>query len=77
MKENPLDEEQVVFLLKVFWAITACREVRCLTRSELAKLAGINRSSYVRIEKGECNIRLGDLYAIARALNVDIKEFFP
>lgn len=77
MKENDLDEDQVEFLQKVARAITACREVRCLTRNQVAKLVGIPHSSYARIERGECNVRVADLYAIARALEVTTDNLIP
>jgi len=53
------------------------RETKGLTQTSLAAAAGLNRSFYVRVEHGQHSISVDRLYAIAAALDVDIRQLFP
>lgn len=56
-------------------SIRALLNERGMTRQELARLAGINRSTVLHVLKGEhCSTET--LERIARALDVDIAELF-
>lgn len=55
------------------------RQVRLskgLTQEVLAAEAGFSRSYYTEIETGKRNISLQNIEKLARALDVEIKEFF-
>ncbi len=53
------------------------RETKGMTQTSLAAAAGLNRSFYVRVEHGQHSISVDRLYAIATALDVDIRQLFP
>jgi len=51
------------------------REDKGLSQEKLAALADLHRTYIGQIERGEKNIGLRNLEKIARALEVDIKDF--
>lgn len=53
------------------------RESKNISQEDLANLAGIGRSYYGRVERGEKNIGLLLIYRIAKALDVPAKELIP
>ena len=54
--------------------ILAIRQRRGLTLSELARMAGISKSTLSEIEAGKVNPTIGTLWAIAKALGVSFGE---
>ena len=46
------------------------------SQSQLAFEAGIPLNQVGRIERGEINVGVSTLFAIAKALDLEIKEFF-
>jgi transcriptional regulator with XRE-family HTH domain len=56
--------------------IRRIRKENRLTQEDVADKARLNSSYYGRIERGEINVTIETLAAIAHALNVDIPEFF-
>lgn len=52
------------------------REERGLSQERLAELAGIHRTYMSDIERGERNIGLDNILALARALGVSAAQFF-
>lgn len=52
------------------------RKSRGLSQEKLAELAGVHRTYIGMIERAEKNITLINISKIAKALEVDIKEFF-
>lgn len=52
------------------------REHKHLSQEKLAALAGFNRTYISKIERGERNITLDALQRLARALDIDLVEFF-
>ena len=55
--------------------IAKIRMTRDLSQKKLSTYAEVPFSSINAIERGKINPTLGTLYAIAEALEVDIKEF--
>lgn len=47
-----------------------------VTQSQLAYEAGISREQIGRIEKGEINTSVSNVFALAKALNVELKDVF-
>ena len=47
-----------------------------LTQEDVADKAHLNGSYYGRVERGEINVTIETLTAIAHALNVDVAELF-
>ncbi|MBR2274389.1 MAG: helix-turn-helix transcriptional regulator [Alphaproteobacteria bacterium] len=56
--------------------IREIRKSQNLSQIELAITIGIDRAYLSEIENGHTNTTINVLYAIADALEVDIKEFF-
>jgi len=52
------------------------RKERGLTQEELADRAGIHRTYVAGIEGGHRNPSLKNIYRLAKALKIEIKEFF-
>lgn len=48
-----------------------------LTQAELAKSVGLERTSITNLEKGSQKVPLHVLYAVCRALNVDVADVLP
>jgi transcriptional regulator with XRE-family HTH domain len=57
--------------------IRRLREARGLTQEEAARLAGIDRSYYGRIERGLVNVSTVNLLKIAQMLDTSVGRFFP
>ena len=53
------------------------RQSQKLSQDNLALLAGIDRSYYGRIERGEVNISVDKLIKLATALNCSAAELLP
>ena len=53
--------------------IRKARTQKHLTQEDIADRANLNASYYGRIERGEINVTVDTLMAIANALNIDIK----
>lgn len=56
--------------------ITRCREAVGLSKGELARRLGVERSSVVRWERGTWEPSAGHLEALAEVLEVDVWEFY-
>lgn len=56
--------------------IRRIRKENRLTQEDVADKAHLNSSYYGRIERGEMNVTIETLMAIALALNVDVPELF-
>lgn len=55
--------------------IKAAREIRGFTQPELGKMVGVSKSAVNQWENGLVqNLKLGNLFAVAQALNKDVKE---
>jgi DNA-binding XRE family transcriptional regulator len=57
--------------------IRKLREARGVSQEEAARLAGIDRSYYGRIERGVINVSAVFLLKIARMLHCPVGSFFP
>ncbi len=57
--------------------IAKIRKSKGLSQDKLALLSEIDRSYVGRIERGEVNVTLEKLYALADTLGCDAKEFLP
>ncbi|MCT4544818.1 MAG: helix-turn-helix domain-containing protein [Vallitalea sp.] len=53
--------------------ITKFRKIRGLTQKELAELAGISKTTLIKIEQGLGNPRFSTLKKLTEALNVKIE----
>lgn len=53
------------------------RKLKKLSQERLALLCNIDRSYMGRIERGEVNITIEKIYAIAKALEIDLKKLLP
>ena len=47
-----------------------------VSQAQLAFEAGISREQLGRIESGKINTRVSNIFAIAKALNVELKDVF-
>jgi transcriptional regulator with XRE-family HTH domain len=56
--------------------IRALRHDRGLSQEGLAELAGVHRTYLSSLERGERNVSLDNIYAIAEALGVSPAELF-
>ena len=52
------------------------RKARNLSQEQLAELSGVHRTYIGMIERAEKNITLRNIERIAKALEVNIKDFF-
>jgi len=50
------------------------REQMGITQEKLAELAEVHRTYIGTVERGETNITLLNMYKLANALNIDIKQ---
>ena len=57
--------------------IRKLREAKGISQEEAARLAGIDRSYYGRIERGLINVAAVFLLKIARMLRCPVGSFFP
>jgi transcriptional regulator with XRE-family HTH domain len=55
--------------------IKTLRTQKRINQSKLSELTGLERSTLIRIENGEVDPRISTLKRIAKALEVDVKEF--
>ena len=56
--------------------VRAAREARGLSQERLAELAGLHRTYVSSLERGERNVGLDNVYALARALDVPPSALF-
>lgn len=56
--------------------VRALRQERELSQEKLAELAGLHRNYVGGIERGERNVGLGSIYALAAALGVSPSVLF-
>lgn len=56
--------------------IRALRQERGLSQERLAELAGVHRTYLSSLERGERNVSLDNIYAIADALGVPPADLF-
>ncbi|MCH5307911.1 MAG: helix-turn-helix transcriptional regulator [Prevotella sp.] len=62
-------------ILKIFGKnVQLCREKAGISQEKLAELADVHRTYIGTVERGETNITLYNIYKLAQALNVNIKE---
>jgi transcriptional regulator with XRE-family HTH domain len=47
-----------------------------MSQAAVAQAAGLSRPFYLRVEAGRRTLSLDNLFAIANALTVDVREFF-
>jgi transcriptional regulator with XRE-family HTH domain len=53
------------------------RQAHGLSQEELAYRAGLHRTYVSSAERGERNVSLVNIERLAKALEVDMREFFP
>lgn len=56
--------------------IRTLRQNRGLSQEHLAELAGVHRTYLSSVERGERNVSLDNIYAIAEALSISPAELF-
>jgi transcriptional regulator with XRE-family HTH domain len=57
--------------------IRQARKQKMLEQVDVAAIAGINRSYYGRIEKGEANPTIEKIYKIMKILDLKSSDVFP
>lgn len=57
--------------------VRAQRKAQGLSQERLADLAGMHRTYIGSVERGERNVSLDSIYALANALRVHVSELFP
>jgi len=57
--------------------VRALRKAKGYSQERLASISGLDRSYFGGVERGERNVSLDNIAAIARALDEPIKELFP
>lgn len=68
-----LDARTLAGLVDLGAQIAAVRTSKGITRSEIARRVRMQRSNYVRIEKGEKNVTYDTLLRIADGLGVELR----
>ena len=63
-------------ILKFGLKVRVERQKKKFSQEKLAELADLNRNFVGMIERGETNVTLKNIEAIANALKLDIKELF-
>jgi len=58
------------------WNVRQLRKAQNLSQEELAEKAGLHRTYIGSVERGERNISLENILALARALNVSLVDLF-
>ncbi len=53
------------------------REGAKMSQEALAERSGLHRTYISSIERGQRNVTLTNIYALARGLGVDVRELFP
>lgn len=56
--------------------LTLCRRKARLSKSALARLAGVSRSTLLRAERGK-DVRVGTLMCLANVLGVRVRDLMP
>ncbi|GJF01698.1 helix-turn-helix domain-containing protein [Pseudonocardia sp. D17] len=56
--------------------VRALRETRGFSQETLAECAGIHRTYVGSVERGERNVALDNIHALADALGVSVRELF-
>ncbi len=74
---GPYEGLYVVSMEKIGRRITRRREARGLTKTALARKAGITRATLVRIEDGTHTPMMNTLQRIAKALGVKVRDLLP
>ncbi|WP_108649320.1 helix-turn-helix domain-containing protein [Dongshaea marina] len=69
MKKNDL-------LITFGCSVRKKRKAAGLSQEELAALAGVHRTYIGMVERGEKNLSLLNIYKIANALNINVKDLF-
>lgn len=69
-------EQQREFQLKFGRRLRELRLARGRSQEQLALETGLNRTYVGSVERGERNISLVNIYKLAEALGVDVKELF-
>lgn len=64
-------------LVKIGKIIKAIREEKKISQEAFAAKAGLGRSYYGRVERGEQNITIQNLIRIALTLEVEVAELIP
>jgi DNA-binding XRE family transcriptional regulator len=57
--------------------LRAARLASDMSKQELAEMAEMTRQAIEKIEKGACDVKLGTIVLLARALDCHISDFFP
>jgi putative transcriptional regulator len=65
---------KTVLLKRIGQRIVNLRTERNLSQADLANLAGKDRQSIHRVEKGEINVSVHYLYEIAEALKIKLSD---
>lgn len=72
------DQQDRVFVRAAFGRrVRELRKARGYSQERFAMLSGLDRSYFGGVERGERNVSLDNIAAIARALDVPIKKLFP
>lgn len=61
-------------ILKIYQNIRHLRELKNITREQIASDLNMSLSGYAKIERGEVDIAISKLYKIAAILEVDIQQ---
>ena len=69
-----MDRQQTKFLQALGLRLRTRREGRGLTQAQLAERCGLHRTFVGSVERGERNVSVLNLRAIARALRVPLEE---
>lgn len=71
------DEQLAARLRHLGHALRQARQTAGLSQEQLADRAGVHRTYVGSVERGERNISVGSLYALADTLELDAKDLLP
>lgn len=69
-------DNNINILIKFGDKVRELRKLKGYSQEELAHLAGVHRTYIGMIERGEKNITLINIEKIAKALDIEINQFF-
>lgn len=68
--------EQQVFLKEFGRQVATVRKQKGITQEKLAEIVGLHRTYIGFIEQGKRNPSIGNIYKIAKTLDIKLKDLF-
>jgi len=80
VKRKPLKARKLIFdkkgVISLATRIKELREAHDITQEQLSEKSGLSVSQIARLETARINPSVSTVFAVARALNIELKELF-